>query len=406
MTHGAPPPGGHPLPTSFGSAAMTTASAASLSQGQRRKTRPRLLLTIGGIALVALACGGIHLGANLGYDDALIAFEKTAQDAEDGDTLLESELVTLDDTTVLASGVADADSGALMDTAAKEALTSALADAEAVAADTTSIRAQTIPQADEKPDWAWELFGETAQLTADRGTAEQLIRDFESAGEDSSSAADALQEAGTAAVSSAADASAAFEAAHVSARNTAIVALRNAAERVHASDEVLDGTVQSAYLDLETAAAQMLASEKAEIAEKSGPLYNARLEVEAFARSLAPGVLLDFDWSERVNGFGYGDSMGGYATWWYQGPGYATIELSNSVAANWPSDRSKALIAHEVGHTMSVKCDGMYDDSTQQKIEAWATAWAISMGFHDDANGTWAYGAPPQSLIDTAAGCR
>jgi len=28
------------------------------------------------------------------------------------------------------------------------------------------------------------------------------------------------------------------------------------------------------------------------------------------------------------------------------------------------------------------------------------------MGYTDDANGVWAYGYPPQSYIDAAAGCR
>ncbi len=53
-----------------------------------------------------------------------------------------------------------------------------------------------------------------------------------------------------------------------------------------------------------------------------------------------------------------------------------------------------------------MKCQSMYDSSTQDSIEKWATAWAISMGYTDDANGVWAYGYPPQNYIDAAAGCR
>ena len=128
--------------------------------------------------------------------------------------------------------------------------------------------------------------------------------------------------------------------------------------------------------------------------------------MEAFARSLAPGVLLEFDWGPLVNGAGYNGSMGGYTTWWWDDPGRAVIQLSDSVAEQWPAERSRALVAHEVGHAISVKCEGMYDSSTQDSIEKWATAWAISMGFTDDANGVWAYGYPPQNYIDAAAGCR
>lgn len=263
-----------------------------------------------------------------------------------------------------------------------------------------------MPQSDEKPSWAWELFGETTQLNSDREAAGDLAADRDVASEAAVDAAGTISEAGLAAVASAADAATGFEAAHISARNLDIIALRTAAEKLQQSESTLDETTASSYTDLENAASQMLTSEQAEIAEKGGPLYNARLEIEAFARALAPGVLLDFDWSELVGGYGYADSMGGYATWWYGDPGYATIELSNSVAAYWPGARSEALVAHEVGHTMSIKCKGMYDDSTQENVEAWATAWAISMGYTDIANGTSAYGAPPQSLIDAAAGCR
>ena len=117
-------------------------------------------------------------------------------------------------------------------------------------------------------------------------------------------------------------------------------------------------------------------------------------------------MLIEFDWSPVVNGAGYGGSMGGLTTWWWDEPDRALIELSDSVAAQWPAERSRALVAHEVGHAISVKCEGMYDASTQDSIEKWATAWAIGMGFSDDANGVSAYGYPPQSYIDAALACR
>ncbi|KDA06391.1 hypothetical protein DC31_10545 [Microbacterium sp. CH12i] len=400
----APPPipaeaGVHQLPASFG------ASPHVVPAAKRHKKRTGLLLTSLGIVVLGVACAGVQLGANLGYDDARVAFEAAADDAEEGQAQLTSELTTLNSATSMASGIADVDSGMLMDAVSKEALTAAITDATAASTDATSLSEQLLPHADDKPDWAWELFGETAQLNSDRDSADQLVAEFSSAGDDASGATSSVEDAALTAVTTAADAAAGFEAVHVSARNLDILALRNAADRVHGA-ATLDDAAQSAYSALESAASQMLTSEQAELAEKSGALYGARVEIEAFARSLAPGVLLDFDWSEIVNGYGYSDSMAGYATWWYADPGYATIELTNSVAALWPSARSEALVAHEVGHAISVKCEGMYDDSTQENIEAWGTAWAISMGYVDDANGTWAYGPPPQSLIDAAAGCR
>ncbi len=168
----------------------------------------------------------------------------------------------------------------------------------------------------------------------------------------------------------------------------------------------MDAPTADAYVELESAAAAMLSSEQAELAEKQGPLFDARIQIEAFARELAPDVLIDFDWSDYVGGYGDGDSMGGYATWWYGDPGYSTIELSNSVAALWPSERSRALVAHEVGHAISVKCEGLYDDTTQESTGPGPRSRLVGSRFTDPANGTSAYGAPPQSLIDAAAGCR
>ncbi|WP_460781752.1 hypothetical protein [Microbacterium shaanxiense] len=395
-----PPSGGHDLGTAFGSSA--TAALAPRPRGRRAG----FIWTGVGIVVLATACTAVQVSANLGYDDALSGFETAVDGAKDSGLVLDEELAALDGTLAIASGIVEADRGTLMDGASKDALLAAVEEARTAMTDGAAVREQELPSTGDKPVWAWELFGETAQLNSERDEADALDEDFDTAGEDAGEASSAVAEAGAAAVASAADAAAGFEAAHISARNLDIIALRSAAERVQLGDGTLDEAASAAYADLEAAASQMLVSEQAELAEKSGPLYSARLEVEEFARSLAPGVLLDFDWSELVNGYGYGDSMGGYATWWYQDPGYATIELSDSVAAHWPGARSQALVAHEVGHAISVKCDGMYDDSDQANIEAWATAWAISMGFTDAANGTSAYGAPPQSMIDAAAGCR
>ncbi len=393
--------GSHHLDSSFGA---VTASATASDPPLRRK-RTGLMVTVLGVVTIGAACAGVQWTANVGYDDALIAFEDAAQDAESGQTELAGALAALTETTDAAAIVIGADSGVLMDLSAKEAFIASIDQATDAETEGSTLTAKKLPEPADKPSWAWELFGQTAQLNADRDDAEEMLESFESTRDTIGEASGAVQETGTASVLSAADAAGAFEAAHVSARNLDILSLRDAAEEL-AGAVTLDATTADAYVRLETSAASMLASEQAELAEKQGPLYDARIQIEAFARGLAPGVLLDFDWSPLVNGYGEADSMGGYATWWYADPGYATIELSNSVAQYWPGDRSKALVAHEVGHAISVKCEGMYDDSTQENIENWATAWAISMGFHDVANGTSAYGAPPQSMIDAAAGCR
>src|SRR5690606_14223897 len=120
-----------------------------------------------------------------------------------------------------------------------------------------------------------------------------------------------------------------FETAHISAKNDAVIALRQAADDVSLVTSI-DNRSVAAFVTLRDAAENVIASERSELAEKAGPLGAARLEVEAFARSLAPGVLLEFDWNPIVNGAGSHGSMGGLATWWWDEPDRAVIELSDS----------------------------------------------------------------------------
>ena len=196
-----------------------------------------------------------------------------------------------------------------------------------------------------------------------------------------------------------------LQAENPSARSTDLVAFRSAADAVAARQDV---TLESsdALVAFVSAASQLRASNQAELDEKAGPLLDQRLAAEGFARSLAGGVLIDFDWAPIVNGYGSGGTVGGLAAWIPDSGGYATITLSDSVAAFWPSALSQALVAHEVGHAVSVRCGDRFDASTRAANEAWATAWAISRGFTGDGNGVSIYGSPPQELIDAAATCR
>lgn len=392
-----PTAGGHVVPTRlFG--------AVAASAPRRKKHTGAILGSLGAAAAVA-AVIVVQVLANVGYDDAEDAYESSTATAATLRSELSGELDVLRSTTESAAMIIESDSGLLLDAASKETLTAATAEGEATASDADELVGVTLPSTGKKPFWFWQLFGETQQLDGYRADAEEHAADLRAGTEELSAEASELTDAGVAALTTAAAAAAPFEAAHISARNLDVIALRDSAEEAAAAT-TLDAYAVDVFASLNAAATQVIASEQAELAEKAGPLQGPRLEIEAFARSLAPGVLLEFDWAPLVNGFGYDGGMGGYATWWYGDPGYATIELSNSVAEQWPAARSQALVAHEVGHAISVKCADMYDSSTQDSIENWATAWAISMGFTDDANGVWAYGYPPQSYIDAAAACR
>lgn len=357
------------------------------------------------LAAILATAGALQLMANLGYDDALSRFDDTLADTRltlaDVEALTD-ELRTTSDTATL---LVESDSGVLADPGANETLRASVAAADDTAASAEELLTEPMPEAEAKPIVFWELFGAAEELDVEVEGLRTLDSELSEESPGIAAATDDVTADGQALVESAATAASAFEAAHLSAKNDDVIALRDAATTV-AGTSVLDDTAVSSFVALQDAAGQVVAGEKAELAEKAGPLQGTRLEIEAFARSLAPGVLLEFDWNTIVNGAGYNGSMGGLTTWWWDEPDRALIELSNSVAEQWPGDRSKALVAHEVGHAISVKCEEMYDSSTQDSIEKWATAWAISKGFTDDANGVWAYGYPPQSYIDAAAGCR
>lgn len=390
-------PGGHVLPAHI---------ASTFPQAPRpRKRRTGLLVGTLGAIIAASVVGGLQITANLGYDDARAEFDSArdiAQDTIAEVTLASDQLGSTSDTATL---LLNSDSGVLADATAKEALSASITEAADVSASADQVLDTALPDAGAKPTVFWELFGASEGLRLDIEDLEHLDTELS---EESPALADVetlVTDAGLAFLGSAATAAAPFEAAHVSAKNDDVIALRDAASTA-AGASALDDSAVATFVALQDAAAQVVASESAELSEKAGPLQGVRLEIEAYARSLAPGVLLEFDWNPLVNNAGENGSMGGLTTWWWDEPDRAVIELSNSVADQWPADRSKALVAHEVGHAISVKCEDMYDSSTQDSIEKWATAWAISMGFTDDANGVWAYGYPPQSYIDAAAGCR
>ncbi|MDN3445020.1 hypothetical protein [Microbacterium sp. APC 3901] len=389
--------GDHALPPRFGSA----------REAAPRKRRPRRgpVLSAAAVVFAAMAVGVLQLTSSLGYDEARAEFDAGRATTASTGTELRHELDALTSTLGNADLLLQTDSGVLVTPAARDALSLATTDAREVVTPAEDLLARDLPAAEAKPGTFWELFAASGELAAQTRDLDDRAADLEGAASPLTAAVTTVTDAGAAVIRSASEAAPAFESAHLSAKNDAVIALRDAASRASGT-VILDASAVEKLVSLQDAAAQVVATEQAELAEKAGPLQTARTEIEAFARSLAPEVLLEFDWNQVVNNAGYNGSMGGLTTWWWDDPDRAVIELSNSVAEQWPAERSKALVAHEVGHAISVKCEDMYDSSTQDSIEKWATAWAISMGFSDDANGVWAYGYPPQSYIDAAYGCR
>ena len=256
------------------------------------------------------------------------------------------------------------------------------------------------------PDTPWGREEAAAEISALAAETRDDINDYQAGVTAIEEASAAVDTAAADLFGSATATTDAVLAANVSAKNETKVSFQNAAATL-AEFTTLDGASAAALETYADAAATLATSQQDELDEKAGPLMTARLEVEQFARDLAPGIMLDFDWAPIVAGSGGGLSVGGTTHWWMD-PGYATITLSNSVAELWGSAYDpmvRALVAHEIGHALTIRCGDMYDWSTQEGIEQWATAWAIVNGYTGEGNGVSVYGQPPQSMLDAARGC-
>src|SRR5690606_11804799 len=157
-----------------------------------------------------------------------------------------------------------------------------------------------------------------------------------------------------------------------------------------------------------TATDALAASHNAKESAKAGPLAATRDEIEAFARSIAGGVRIDFTWQDIVIGHGQGRSAAGTATWDTADTGYSSITLTNSIARYWTTWAGyRALVAHEVGHAITSKCYEIFRDQFSEDNERWATAWAIGMGYTTSAaNGADLYGHPTSAQIESTKSCR
>lgn len=197
-------------------------------------------------------------------------------------------------------------------------------------------------------------------------------------------------------------------AAHGSATNLAHIDVVKARTNVMSVPDSSASGVPVLIADYVSSARALEESHIDEEAQKAGPLYSRRIQVEAFARSIAGGVLLDFDWAPRVMGFGASGSYGGTSTWNTSDGGYSTITFTDSVAFLWGVNPAVAsLVAHEVGHSITSKCYELYRSSFGENDELWATAWALGMGYTLDGNGESKYGIRPSpALIELSAQCR
>ncbi|MGR0220543.1 hypothetical protein [Agromyces sp. ZXT2-6] len=356
------------------------------------------------VAVIAVALAGHHVAATVAhaqvwpewsaadarYDESTERYDAAADrgsaSAERAERLLEVPTGDL---------VADED---------RTALEAAVAAAREIAADEPAgaggIASLTDP-ADVAP--AWERYADLWELI-------ELIPDRHEA----AAAAEASTErvaAATRAVSDATDAlldgAKESAAAALDASPHATYRARAALERALDDTWYESGSV-ARLPELVTAVADVRTSHSAE-AERRGA-HPVRAEIEDFARSISYGVEIDFAWAYVVGGYSSDGWFSGTAEFFDDGDGWGLVSLSESIENAWSWDENaKAVVVHEVGHTQVLReeCHAIFaGPEFGGDHEAWATAWAIGMGYDLPGSGIEAYGRPSDAQIAAAAECR
>ncbi|WP_127473295.1 hypothetical protein [Microbacterium sulfonylureivorans] len=374
----------------------------------RTSRRAVLAWTIGAASAVAVIAGAVyvHVEAVNSFEASSTSMAAAVEAATDSWWSLDATRSAVAASVVSAEQIVADAADPLVDATTRDAL-----DAAASAASDSVDAAAALVDAGydegdiDDPFWTWQMWEATAELEQ-RGEAAAALVDEMAVAEAAVESADTvLLESALALYGSVEKAARSIEQRNVSARSTAVLDFRDAASEVVTQTDV----GSQAALAVSTYAhrlRQLTESNAAELAEKAGPLSATRLEIEAFARSISGGVVLDFDWAPVVNGMGGAAGIGGLASWDTARGGFSTITLSNSVAEWWPAADARALVAHEVGHAITAKCHTKFDWESADANEEWATAWAISMGHTAVGNGVQAYGYPSQGMIDKAATCR
>lgn len=400
-------------PAQSGTPGQTTLSAPP------KKSKRGLVITlaiIGVIVLVGGVFGGVTLanynGAKGEYDDAYDAAFNAHNTLMTASTDYSSAYLAASTSSDMAKEVAPTLSTELIPKEANDAFGGALATLP----NALSMGEQNVP--DVPP---FDPQGGVDELKRDAVKLRDVAKDFT---KDEAALADKTQELTD--VQSALDAAAAlaWKGAPTTAAETVKkypsatadlkTAFTEAATSLSSAAPTFTPDAESLYMDYANAYTDMVDSHNAVVAQQqqASDLAATKTAIENWARSFAPGISIEFTWADVVNDRGsFNDNIGGYTNWqWYSdGSGWAKIQLSNSVAEWWGTAReanAQAMIVHEVGHAITVRCHDMYDQSNQQSVEAWATAFALSRGYTQDGNGVSLYGMPPQSLIDTAKQCQ
>jgi hypothetical protein len=256
---------------------------------------------------------------------------------------------------------------------------------------------------------AWERYADAAELLESRELRLAEIAEFEAASREIASARTLALDAQEAIFAGLAAAGEQALVDHPSATYRSRIGVQHAIVQSGAGWSYAQDSA-SAFSATVVAIDELRASHAAEEARRLEPDYPVRAEIEAFARSIAGGVNLDFVWAYEVNGLSSDEWFSGTAEFLPTDGGWGTISLTHSVSDNWGGDiNAKAVVVHEVGHTQAIRptCEPLFTGPEfAGDHEMWATAWAIGMGYDVAGSGIEAYGRPSDAQIAVASACR
>ncbi|MFE6733281.1 hypothetical protein [Microbacterium sp. NPDC057650] len=371
-----------------------------------RSRRRTWLWISGAVVITALTVAGVQLWANLSYDDAEETFLHARVAAAPATATLIATMDSADERTAAARALDGVSTPELLGADDRAALSEAAEGLSKHRAEAERIGLSIPREPAKKPVMPWELFGQASDL----GERASALEDRTAAQDDAARSLDDevgdVDALGGRILDAAQAAVPAIEKASVDSRFAPIIELRKADDEVKNSGDRLDENASASMLRLDKAVTAVRASATTELAAKAGPLYDTRRKIEAYARSISGGVLLEFVWTDRLLGQGAGQSGAGTATWDANDGGTSHITLTNSIARYWPAEWTRALVAHEVGHSISAKCYEKFDWENEQANEQWATAWAMSWGYDAYPAGADNYGMPPKSMLQAAKTCR
>jgi hypothetical protein len=255
------------------------------------------------------------------------------------------------------------------------------------------------------PAPAWDRYADVWEITELVPARNASAARFEASADALTEAADEVADAAERLAAGSTELAAAELAANPSATYRTRLALQGLIDGTRATG--IPAASAAGFTELVTAVSDVRASHAAEEARRLA--FPLRGEIEAFARSLAFGVTLDFAWAYEVAGVTSDGWYAGTAEFWQEGGGWGHITLSESIGDAWDDENAKAVVVHEVGHTQVVRavCKAIFDGPAfEGDHETWATAWAIGMGYDVPGAGIEAYGRPSPEQIAASTGCR